>query len=535
MARTIPICSLALLFIPTIAQAQRPGASALRQYVSGRLADQNNQSILALRHYAAALAAAPSNAEIASRTYYKAVESGDFAVATRAAKAMDRGSNMPPDAHILLYISALRARDRDSAFDRLRELANQRGLGFLAPIFSRWLEGAQTPSTPVSVPITVGVTANVYTAENEALIALAKGEIEDAVVAIKSLWAIEPYRAGSLRLAAASRLMDDKRGARALDLVIAEDRTAIAARSMIHKGLPLGISVNSPPDGAAFILARVAGDLITEGSGRSALTMARLAEFAAPHNARIKLLVAGALAARKRHQEALATATTVVGDALYGSDAASFRIDQLAALGQFDAALAETRQRAGQSPNDQARIGDIESRRGNYAAAAAAYQQALDAAGPQAGWPLVFATANAYHTAGNWSAAEPLLERALLLAPTEPALLNKLGYGLIIHNDNLDRGMQLITTAVQLRPDNPAIIDSLGWAYFRRGDFTQAIALLERAVRFDHNQPEIGEHLGDAYWAAGRRIDARYAWTAARVGAAESAHARIDAKIAGKR
>lgn len=122
-----------------------------------------------------------------------------------------------------------------------------------------------------------------------------------------------------------------------------------------------------------------------------------------------------------------------------------------------------------------------------------------------------------------------------MLAPEEPAVLNELGYGLITHDNALDHGIPLIAKAASLRPDDAAIVDSLGWANYKRGAFAEAIPLLERAMRLDQAHPEIGEHLGDAYWAAGRKIDARYAWAAARLHAEEISQNRLDKKIAGVR
>jgi predicted negative regulator of RcsB-dependent stress response len=45
---------------------------------------------------------------------------------------------------------------------------------------------------------------------------------------------------------------------------------------------------------------------------------------------------------------------------------------------------------------------------------------------------------------------------------------------------------------------------------------------------------ELGEHLGDAYWKAGRKVDARYAWDAALIQARDDAavSSRIKGKIA---
>ena len=42
---------------------------------------------------------------------------------------------------------------------------------------------------------------------------------------------------------------------------------------------------------------------------------------------------------------------------------------------------------------------------------------------------------------------------------------------------------------------------------------------------------EISEHLGDAYWMSGRRIDARYAWRNALVQSDGDVAERLKAKI----
>ena len=72
--------------------------------------------------------------------------------------------------------------------------------------------------------------------------------------------------------------------------------------------------------------------------------------------------------------------------------------------------------------------------------------------------------------------------------------------------------MDLIREAVRLRPNDGYIVDSLGWAYYRMGDFENAVVELERAVEIRPGDPTINDHLGDAYWRVGRKIEARYQW-----------------------
>jgi Flp pilus assembly protein TadD len=93
------------------------------------------------------------------------------------------------------------------------------------------------------------------------------------------------------------------------------------------------------------------------------------------------------------------------------------------------------------------------------------------------------------------------------------------------------QALKLIEGASKLRPEDPAITDSLGWARYLTGDAPGAVTLLERAVAGEPGEPTINEHLGDVYWALGRRIEARYAWRAALVTAADSDAGRIRSKI----
>ena len=55
------------------------------------------------------------------------------------------------------------------------------------------------------------------------------------------------------------------------------------------------------------------------------------------------------------------------------------------------------------------------------------------------------------------------------------------------------------------------IAAALGIPYpYLTGDAARALPMLEKAAA-KKSDPEINEHLGDVYWALGRRIDARYA------------------------
>src|SRR4029077_15354508 len=59
-----------------------------------------------------------------------------------------------------------------------------------------------------------------------------------------------------------------------------------------------------------------------------------------------------------------------------------------------------------------------------------------------------------------------------------------------------------------LKPDTAAYLDSLGWVFFKKGDTSKAIDMLERATEVAPGEPTIEEHLGDAYAKSARTKEA---------------------------
>jgi len=48
------------------------------------------------------------------------------------------------------------------------------------------------------------------------------------------------------------------------------------------------------------------------------------------------------------------------------------------------------------------------------------------------------------------------------------------------------------------------------------GRYEEAVVELERAIELKPEDPVINDHLGDAYWRAGRQLEARFQWNHAR-------------------
>jgi len=100
----------------------------------------------------------------------------------------------------------------------------------------------------------------------------------------------------------------------------------------------------------------------------------------------------------------------------------------------------------------------------------------------------------------------------LSLRPDEAELLNYLGYAWIDRGERLKEAMAMVEKAVAANPRSGAIVDSLGWAHYRLGDYKKAVEILEQAVEMEAGDPEINNHLGDAYWMVGRKDEAGFQW-----------------------
>jgi tetratricopeptide (TPR) repeat protein len=147
-----------------------------------------------------------------------------------------------------------------------------------------------------------------------------------------------------------------------------------------------------------------------------------------------------------------------------------------------------------------------------YEASAKVLDTLIAHQGDHASWQLYYMRGVAYSQADQWPLAEKDLQKAVELKPDDPELLNFLGYSWVDRGERLTEARALIEKAAVAKPDSGAIIDSLGWVDYKLGDYKNAVLQLERAATLEAADPDINDHLGDAYWRAGRRTEARFQW-----------------------
>ena len=106
---------------------------------------------------------------------------------------------------------------------------------------------------------------------------------------------------------------------------------------------------------------------------------------------------------------------------------------------------------------------------------------------------------------------EQNLSRLIELKPANAHALNALGYTLVDRTTRTAEGLALVERALVLAPDDPFILDSVGWANFRMGKLDEAERHLRRAME-QRPDPEIAAHLGEVLWAKGDRARAQDVW-----------------------
>ena len=124
---------------------------------------------------------------------------------------------------------------------------------------------------------------------------------------------------------------------------------------------------------------------------------------------------------------------------------------------------------------------------------------------------LIYARAMAAQRLGNLAQLEEDLRSILGMSPDNATVLNALGYTLADETDRHSEALELIEKALALAPNEPAILDSMGWVLYKLGRLKEAQNYLERAYELMRD-PEIAAHLGEVLLALGDNEKALQIW-----------------------
>src|SRR6266446_183304 len=110
----------------------------------------------------------------------------------------------------------------------------------------------------------------------------------------------------------------------------------------------------------------------------------------------------------------------------------------------------------------------------------------------------------------HFDAARDAYEKLLTVSPNVPFALNNLAVLYSEHFGQLDKAYDLATKAKEAA-NEPHIADTLGWILFKRGDYNDALPLLQDSAAKLPNLPEIQFHLGMTHYMLGEEEPARLA------------------------
>ncbi len=275
--------------------------------------------------------------------------------------------------------------------------------------------------------------------------------------------------------------------------------------------------VSSAADGMAEAYLALAASLRQEDSQDFSVIMLRLALALRPDLTPARLLLSDVLDSLDQPGSALSALAPVSASDPLIALVDLRRAMLLDALGKTSEALALLDRLAKRYPDRPEPLevkGDILRGHERWREAIDAYDGAIArlAQSRPSDWTLYYDRGIAYDQIHDWPKAEADFRKALELEPNQPYVLNYLGYSWAVQGRHLPEARKMIAKAAELRPNDGAILDSLGYVMLRQGDVAGALRWLLRAVTLQPDDATINGHLGDAYFAAGNKLEAWYQW-----------------------
>lgn len=516
---------LPALLALTLLAAARPDPAAAAStplgadtaFLDGSFALASGNPGIAARYFTQALARRPQDSLLLHRAFAAALMAGTPEAATLARRLPGNDA-----ATLLLIAGDMRARRFAAADNRLAGLHAIGPAGPVLPVLHAWVAQAQGhPRQALAV-----LAPRVAAADAPGFFLLQAGLIADLTgqtAAARDFYHRTRLALGvtDLRVATILASFDARhhRRARALStlaaMVAGSPEFAIALPA-----LAAGLNqrpVATPADGVAEAFLGLGATLRAADRPEAALLMLRLALAARPGFAPARLLAAELLGDQGKTADALALLDGIARTDPLTPVAALQRADLLRRAGKPAQALAiltRLESRFPHSPMPFAEAGDVLRGQHHPHRAAAAYSRALALSTPltRRDWVLLYNRGIARDEFHDWTGAEADFRHALALLPDQPLVLNYLGYSWADRGVHLNRALTMIEMAAKQRPDSAAITDSLGWVLYRRHDIAHALAVEQRAAEMAPADATINAHLGDVYWTAGHRLEARYQW-----------------------
>ena len=526
--------AVVILGLPSALAAQPPTpqeimhATTAGSYLAARHAGTERDSATAAAYYLNVLKADPRNADLLGRTFLSVLTDGDIEEAGKLADRLIQVDRTDRIARLVVGVRALKQKQYALARQSFAQSVRGPVTDLTATLLTAWaLAGAGDArgATDALDHLTGPDWYAIFKDLHGGLILDFGNNRKDAAKRYE-----RAYKADStaLRTVQAYARFLSRTGSKNEALKIYQefnkavpDHPLISAEMKdLAAGEKLPALVDSPQAGAAEALYGLGASIGRRGGEDLALIYLQLALYLEPTHAMALLSLADLYESLKKPDLAIKVYDRIPPSPLRRNADIQVASD-LDQLERTDEAKKRLEHLITEHPKDTEAIvafGNILRGRKQFAECADVYGKAIaNVAKPEkSNWVMFYFRGICYERSKQWPNAEVDLKKALELYPDQPLVLNYLGYSWVDQGVHMDEGMNMIRRAVEQRPDDGYIVDSLGWAYFRTGNYAEAVKNLERAVELKPEDPTINDHLGDAYWRVGRALEARFQWSHAK-------------------
>jgi tetratricopeptide (TPR) repeat protein len=512
-------------------------SGVIGNYLAGRFALSEGDSQTAASDLLKALADSPGDQELTLQAFIASLDAG-------RPEAVQLAHQLPDSqvAQLVLADVDIKAGHWQAAEQRFHALPRQGLTQLLQPLLVAWAQqgdGRTDNALSTLRPYVENPRFRAIFALHAAMIADLGGRKDDAAKLYRTTET--DISAPNLRMAqilASWEARSSQPGE--AQRILASLSSVAPDLSIVMPGLMANVTkrpVARAGDGVAEAYFTFAALLQAQDANDFSLVMLRLALDLRPDFAAARLLAADILENEHHPELALHMLTEVPASDPLIAIVQLRRVALVDRLGRSDDAMHDLERMARDYPDsplpDEQR-GDLLRLKQRFPDAVAAYDKAITRVShPTASdWVLFYDRGIAEERSHLWQKAEGDFHRALELSPDQPFVLNYLGYSWADMGRHLPEARQMIERAAQRRPNDGAITDSLGWVMYRQGDAKAAVTTLEHAVELEPEDSTINGHLGDAYFAAGRKIEAQYQWRRAlTLNPAPDDAAKLEAKL----
>src|SRR5258708_4372771 len=491
-------------------------ASPSGNYLAARSANVDRDAATAAAYYNAALKADPKNPELLELAFYAVLAGGEIDEAVKLAERLIAIDKNNRNARLILGVRALKQKQYPAARTQFALAGRDPITNLTATLLSAWssygsgdVKGALDTIDKLGGPDWFGIFKDLHAG----LIQDIAGNKKESGKRFERAYKLDQT---ALRIVEAYGSWTSRNGAKDDALKIFEDfdkalpRHPLITQALadIRRGRKVPQIVDSAQTGAAEVLYGLGAAL---GRREEELSLAnrglaylQLAIYLEPGHALAQLSLADLYEAMKKPELAIKIYERVPASSPLKRNAEIQLAHDLDALERTEEAKKHLEKLIASKPDDmEAIIGlaTIQRERKQYEGCAESYGKAIDLVAQPAktNWTTYYFRGICFERAKQWAKAELDFKKALELFPDQTHVLNYLGHSWIDQGVHLDEGMSMIKRSVEQRPDDGYIVDSLGWAYYRLGNYEEAVKNLERAVGLKPVDPTINHHPGDVH------------------------------------